>query len=85
MILTDARNVLERSSARETASKVAVGAICKQVLKNFDIDFTSHVVQIGSVKDNNNYEFDYIKENVDKSAVRCVNKDSRKRNNKRNR
>ena len=29
----DARNVLERSSARETASKVAVGAICKQVLK----------------------------------------------------
>ena len=45
----DARNVLERSSARETASKVAVGAICKQVLKNFDIDFTSHVVQIGSV------------------------------------
>ena len=72
---TDARNVLERSSARETASKVAVGAICKQVLKNFDIDFTSHVVQIGSVKDNNVYEFDYIKENVDKSAVRCVNKE----------
>ena len=72
---TDARNVLERSSARETASKVAVGAICKQVLKNFDIDFTSHVVQIGSVKDNNIYEFDYIKENVDKSEVRCVNKE----------
>ena len=72
---TDARNVLERSSARETASKVAVGAICKQVLKNFDIDFTSHVVQIGSVKDNYVYEFDYIKENVDKSAVRCVNKE----------
>ncbi|MBQ6632022.1 MAG: chorismate synthase [Romboutsia sp.] len=72
---TDARNVLERSSARETASKVAVGAICKQVLKNFDIDFTSHVVQIGSVKDNNIYKFDYIKENVDKSEVRCVNKE----------
>ena len=34
----DARNVLERSSARETASKVAVGAICKQVLKNFNIE-----------------------------------------------
>ena len=72
---TDARNVLERSSARETASKVAVGAICKQVLKNFDIDFTSHVVQIGNIKDNNIYEFDYIKENVDKSEVRCVNKE----------
>ena len=74
----DARNVLERSSARETASKVAVGAICKQVLKNFNIDFTSRVVQIGSVKDNNSYDFDYIKENVDKSAVRCINKDVEK-------
>ena len=71
----DARNVLERSSARETASKVAVGAICKQVLKNFNIDFISRVVQIGNVKDNNSYDFDYIKENVDKSAVRCINKD----------
>lgn len=71
----DARNVLERSSARETASKVAVGAICKQVLKNFDIDFTSHVIQIGRVKDNSIYAFDYIKENVDKSLVRCVNKE----------
>ena len=69
----DARNVLERSSARETASRVAIGAVCKQILKNFDIDFTSHVIQIGSVKDTNLYEFDYIKENVDKSLVRCVN------------
>ena len=74
----DARNVLERSSARETASKVAVGAICKQVLKNCNIDFTSRVVQIGNVKDNNSYDFDYIKENVDKSAVRCINKDVEK-------
>lgn len=74
----DARNVLERSSARETASKVAVGAICKQVLKNFNIDFISRVVQIGNVKDNNSYDFDYIKENVDKSAVRCINEDLEK-------
>ena len=74
----DARNVLERSSARETASKVAVGAICKQVLKNFNIDFISRVVQIGNVKDNNSYDFDYIKENLDKSAVRCINKDVEK-------
>ena len=66
----DARNVLERSSARETASKVAVGAICKQVLKNFNIDFISRVVQIGNVKDNNSYDFDYIKENVDDIIMR---------------
>ena len=71
----DARNVLERSSARETASRVAVGAICKQVLKNFDIEFLSHVVQIGEIKDDKIYDFDYIKENVDNSEIRCVNKD----------
>lgn len=71
----DARNVLERSSARETASRVAVGAICKQVLKNFDIEFLSHVVQIGEIKDDKIYDFNYIKENVDNSEVRCVNKD----------
>lgn len=70
----DARNVLERSSARETASRVAVGAICKQVLKNFDIEFISHVVQIGSISDKNTYDFDYIKDHVDNSEVRCVNK-----------
>ena len=70
----DARNVLERSSARETASRVAVGAICKQILKNFNVEFTSHVVNIGGVEDKNLYEFDYIKENVDTSQIRCVNK-----------
>ena len=69
----DARNVLERSSARETASRVAVGAICKQVLKNFGIEFVSHVVQIVDIKDNKIYDFDYIKENVDNSEIRCVN------------
>ena len=69
----DARNVLERSSARETASRVAVGAICKQVLKNFGIEFVSHVVQIGDIKDNKIYDFDYIKENVENSEIRCVN------------
>lgn len=70
----DARNVLERSSARETASRVAVGAICKQILKNFGIEFISHVVQIGSISDENIYDFEYIKKHVDNSEVRCVNK-----------
>lgn len=70
---TDARNVLERSSARETASRVGVGAICKQVLKNFDIDFVSHVIQIGDIRDENLYDFDFIKNNVDSSEIRCVN------------
>ncbi len=71
----DARNVLERSSARETASRVAVGAICKQVLKTFDIEFASHVVQIGNAKVDKIYSFDFIKDNVDISEVRCIDKD----------
>ena len=47
--LDDIRNVLERSSARETASRVAVGAICQIFLKNFGIEFASAVLSIGGV------------------------------------
>ena len=47
--LDDIRNVLERSSARETASRVAVGAICQIFLKNFGIEFSSAVLNIGRV------------------------------------
>ncbi|MBU1726534.1 MAG: chorismate synthase [Candidatus Omnitrophica bacterium] len=43
----DARDVLERASARETASRVAVGAVCKLFLDEFDIDISSKVLMIG--------------------------------------
>lgn len=46
----DIRNILERASARETAARVAVGAIAKLILKELDIRLLSHVVQIGRVK-----------------------------------
>ena len=74
----DARNVLERSSARETASRVAVGALCKQVLKQFNIEFTSHIVKIGNAEIDKTYDFNYIKDNVDLSEVRCVDKNIEK-------
>lgn len=45
----DIRNVLERSSARETAMRVAIGAIAKQLLSNFNISVHSFVVSIGGV------------------------------------
>jgi chorismate synthase len=45
--LDDIRNVLERSSARETASRVAVGAICEILLREFGIEFSSAVLSIG--------------------------------------
>ncbi|GIX45417.1 MAG: chorismate synthase [Candidatus Sumerlaea sp.] len=45
----DARNVLERASARETAARVAVGAVCKTLLANFGIQIYSHVVNLGGI------------------------------------
>jgi chorismate synthase len=44
----DMRNVLERASARETAARVAVGAIARQFLRCFGVDIVSHVVTIGA-------------------------------------
>ncbi|MGO3728659.1 MAG: chorismate synthase [Enterococcus viikkiensis] len=46
----DLRNVLERSSARETTMRVAVGAIAKQILAAVDIEIASHVVILGGIE-----------------------------------
>jgi chorismate synthase len=45
----DARDVLERASARETAARVAAGAVCKSFLAQLGIGIVSHVVQMGAV------------------------------------
>src|ERR1041385_7178852 len=45
----DLRNVLERASARETAARVACGAIAKQLLAQFAIGIRSHVIQLGGI------------------------------------
>jgi chorismate synthase len=45
----DLRNILERASARETTSRVAAGAIAKQLLSEFGVEVRSHVVKLGSV------------------------------------
>jgi chorismate synthase len=49
----DIRDVLERASARETAARVAVGAICKVLLGEFDVQISSRVVMIGGVSAKN--------------------------------
>jgi chorismate synthase len=46
---TDARDVLERASARETAARVAAGAVAKALLGQLDIAVLSHVIQLGPV------------------------------------
>ncbi len=81
--LDDIRNVLERSSARETASRTAVGAICQILLRDFDIEFSSAVLGIGEVNPKNRISYDDgridaeinlfdggIAENVRKSEIR---------------
>ncbi len=74
----DMRNVLERASARETASRVAAGAFFKLFLKQFGILIYSYVRSIGSVKaetvniENDNLEEFYAR--VEDSPVRCPDK-----------
>jgi chorismate synthase len=46
----DLRNVLERASARETAARVACGAIARQLLAQFDLQIRSHVIKIGHIQ-----------------------------------
>lgn len=58
----DLRDILERSSARKTAIEVAVGAVAKQILKQFDITCSSNILQIGSAKENFEAEIDKAKE-----------------------
>jgi len=45
----DARRALERASARETAARVAVGAVCRRLLDEFEMTVFSHVTEIGGV------------------------------------
>ncbi len=46
----DLRNVLERSSARETTMRVAIGAIAKKILEELDIIVAGHVICLGGIK-----------------------------------
>ena len=73
---TDIRNVLERSSARETTMRVALGSVCRKLLEEVGIHIASRVVQIHDVIDNSKIEYKTSKLNsfVDKSPVRCINK-----------
>jgi chorismate synthase len=70
---TDIRNVLERASARETAARVAAGAVARGFLAALGVDVRSHVLQVGSVhaperEDLRAADFD----GVDEDPVRCL-------------
>ena len=80
--LKDARDILERASARETATRVAVGAVAKLILKEFDIRVLSHVTMIGGVEAKiDRLSFDEILDLTDvaKSELRCADKKAEKK------
>ena len=75
---SDVRNVLERASARETAARVAGGALARAFLRALGVEVRSHVIQIGSVRAPERDEpltvadFD----GVDEDPVRCLDRES---------
>jgi chorismate synthase len=74
---SDVRNVLERASARETAARVACGALAKVYLRAFGVEVRSHVIQIGSVKAPEHEGMRIADfESVDDSPVRCLDGDA---------
>jgi chorismate synthase len=75
--LTDVRDILERASARETAARVAGGAVAKALLGAFGVEIRSHVIQIASVLAPRRPDLtveDF--EHVDDSPVRCLDADA---------
>lgn len=73
--ISDIRDILERSSARETATRVAVGALAMCILENFGIEIYSHTLKIGSAsvkKSALSDDFNIIKDSSEKSEVRCA-------------
>jgi chorismate synthase len=71
---TDLRDVLERASARETAARVAAGAVARALLARYGVDVASHVINIGGVKllDPLSIPFDRVRALADDDDLRCV-------------
>ena len=73
----DIRNVLERSSARETTMRVALASVCRKLLGEIGIHVASRVVQIHDIVDSSsissNFKIQKLNQLADKSPVRCLN------------
>ena len=77
----DIRNVIERSSARETTMRVALGSVCRKLLEELNIHIASYVTAIHNVIDDESHKINIKKMNkiVDKSPVRALNKTAEKK------
>jgi chorismate synthase len=71
---TDARNILERSSARETAARVALGGVAKVFLRQFGVEVLSHTTAIGRVRvpDDFTPTWEHLQSMRDDDLVHCV-------------
>ncbi|MRX70999.1 chorismate synthase [Bacillus lacus] len=69
----DMRNVLERSSARETTVRVAAGAVAKQILSQLGIEIVGHVIEIGGIVSSplRDASISELKRVTEESSVRC--------------
>ena len=73
----DARDILERASARETAARVAAGAVCRRLLAELGVEIGSHVVALGDVEAAYPAELPVpLNDAADRSAVRCLDPDA---------
>lgn len=76
----DLRNVLERASARETAARVACGAIARQLLAQFGVEIRSHVIQLGGIPGEPlNLTFEQIATIPNDSPLNCADKDAQQK------
>ncbi|MBI2847452.1 MAG: chorismate synthase [Chloroflexi bacterium] len=73
----DVRNILERASARETAARVAVGAVARRFLQEMGIEIHSHTVAIGDIRAVERHPVDWG--GVENSVVRCADQDAEKK------
>ena len=76
----DLRNVLERASARETAARVACGAIAKQLLAQFEVEIRSHVIQLGGIPDTPlELTFEQIAAVPDDAPLHCADSEAQQK------
>jgi chorismate synthase len=75
----DARDVLERASARETTARVAAAAICKRFLREFDVTLGSHIIHLGGVDAKRPAKMpDDLNVAADQSQLRTLDADAEK-------
>ena len=72
----DARDILERASARETTARVAAGAICRKLLHELGITIGSHIVELGGISASVAELPENINEAADRSPVRTLDSDA---------